>query len=249
MRKIAKFICIAVCIPLVAVTAPAQEKAPTAARERVWGTGGAAAGPAQITVTLNESFLNAFFEAMFTNLRKPSYPLTLMGGNEPSGTQDRSAAHAVRAPQCANQIVLEREVAGVKTEVHFRDGRIEAPLAFSGSYPLALVGCLDFSGWADATVVLTFDQARQSLTGRVTINSVHLSGVPNLTSGVVTSYVQSTLDRKINPIEILRADQLSALIPVKPAGGSLRLRAREVIPEVMPGELRLRINYEFVKGE
>jgi hypothetical protein len=230
---------------------PVSGQTATQARERVWGKGEGPAA-AEVTVTLSESFLNAFFEAVFTNLQAPSYPLTLSESTAPVPPDlhtDVSTAHAVLPAQCPSQIVLERQVGGVKTEVHFRDGRIEAPLAFSGSYPVAFLGCINFTGWADATVALNFEPSRQVLAGRVRVNEVHLSGVPSLGSGLITSYVQNSLDRKINPVEILRAEQLSALIPVKPAGGSLRLRAREVRPEVVPGELRLRIAYEFVKGE
>lgn len=235
---------------------PVSAQTSTQARERVWGQeqeqGRRQAPAAEVTVTLSESFLNAFFEAVFTNLQAPAYPLTLAENTEtdqPVAAGEVNTNHAVRPAQCPSQIVLERQVGGVKTEVHFREGRIEAPLAFSGSYPVAFFGCINFNGWADATVALNFEPSRQVLAGRVKVTNVNLNGVPSLGSGLITSYVQNSLDRKINPIEILRAEQLSALIPVKPAGGSLRLRAREVRPEVLPGELRLRIAYEFVKGD
>ena len=256
MHKFVKTLTIAGAFALFLTGIPVvSAQTTTQARERVWGQRSGQeqrAASAEVTVTLSESFLNAFFEAVFTNLQAPAYPLTL-GENTAPAEPDRSteirAAHAVRPAQCPSQIVLERQIGGVKTEVHFRDGRIEAPLAFSGSYPLAFLGCINFTGWAEATVALSFEPSRQVLTGRVRVDEVHLSGVPGLGSGLITGYVQNSLDRKINPIEILRAEQLSALIPVKPAGGSLRLRAREVRPEVAPGELRLRIAYEFVKGE
>ncbi|MEO6391060.1 MAG: hypothetical protein ABIP75_04355 [Pyrinomonadaceae bacterium] len=247
MRKTIRscFLSIAL-ITVFSTQLPAQSRTTTPARERVWAEGSTAA---EVTVTLSEAFLNSFFEAVFTNLQKPSYPLSLIGGTAPPAVAGPKGSNAAVTAQCPSQIVLEREVSGVKTEIHFRDGRIEAPLAFSGTYPLAIIGCIEFTGWADATVALSFDQGRQLLSGRVSVAQVHLSGVPNLTSGVITRYVQSSLDSKINPVEILRAEQLSAAIPVKPAGGSLRLRAREVRPEIAPGELRLRISYEFVKGD
>lgn len=247
MRKTIKSIFLSLAlITTFSVSSMAQSRTTTPARERVWAEGATAA---EVTVTLSEAFLNSFFEAVFTNLQKPSYPLSLIGGTTPPGASGPPGSNAVAAAQCPSQIVLEREMSGVRTEIHFRDGRIEAPLAFSGTYPLAIIGCINFTGWADATVALNFDQGRQLLSGRISVTQVHLSGVPNLTSGVITRYVQGSLDSKINPVEILRAEQLSAAIPVKPAGGSLRLRAREVRPEIMPGELRLRIAYEFVKGD
>lgn len=251
MRKFGQYLMIAGAMALFLTGfTSASAQSSTQARERVWARGGESQAPgAEVTVTLSESFLNAFFEAVFTNLQAPAYPLSLSENTVPPAADKVEAAHAISPGQCPSQIVLERQVGRVKTEVHFRNGRIEAPLAFSGSYPVAFFGCINFSGWADADVVLNFDQSRQLLSGRVKVTNVNLSGVPGLTSGLITGYVQSSLDRKINPVEILRAEQLSALIPVKPAGGSLRLRAREVRPEVAPGELRLRIAYEFVKGE
>lgn len=70
-----------------------------------------------------------------------------------------------------------------------------------------------------------------------------------LNSGV-TGLIQDALDARINPIEILRADQVSARLPIKGAGSeALRLRAREVRHEVVQNELRLHIVYEFIRDE
>ncbi|MFN2494269.1 MAG: hypothetical protein ABR501_15445, partial [Pyrinomonadaceae bacterium] len=58
-------------------------------------------------------------------------------------TNERSRAKATRASaQCASEIVLAREVAGVRTAVRFGDGRITAPVAFRGSYEAAPLGCI-----------------------------------------------------------------------------------------------------------
>ena len=63
--------------------------------------------------------------------------------------------------------------------------------------------------------------------------------------------MQDALDERVNPIEILRAEQVSAQLPLRKlqTGGSLRLRASGVRHEVSPGELRLRISYEFVRED
>jgi hypothetical protein len=37
-------------------------------------------------------------------------------------------------------------------------------------------------------------------------------------------------------------------VPVKAAGGAIRMKAKEVVPEVREKELWLRVTYEFVKG-
>ena len=233
---------------------------------------------AEAIVTLNERFLNAFLEVMFARLNRPSFPLALARSDaeedEPalfvaerddfSGDTTKTLtrtpraaqadnAHATNAgkgaAQCASRVVLEREVGGVKTAVKFENGRIVAPLAFTGSYSVMLLGCVSFSGWADTDIRLQFDRARQVLSARVDVTDIHLSGVPSLASGVIVNLVQSSIDRRINPVEILQASQLSARVPVEAAGGALRLLAKEVRPEVLPGALRLHISYEFAPAQ
>jgi hypothetical protein len=223
-----------------------------------------AAPAAEATVTLNEQFLNSFLDAMFTRLRGPQFPLSLASA-EPQPAKPVAAAHEsqqtahhqnslplkaspksrAESAQCASVIVLEREVSGVRTAVRFENGRISAPLAFSGSYAVALLGCIHFQGWAETTIKLDFDRARQVLSARVEVEDIHLNGVPGLASGVIVSLVQNSIDGRINPVEILPASQLSARIPIAAAGGALRLMAKEVRPEVVPGALRLHIIYEF----
>lgn len=202
---------------------------------------------AEATVTLNEQFLNALLEAMFTRLGAPSFPLSLASAERPDISRP-SMAHAAVAPanQCASVVVLEREMSGVKTAVHFDNGRIHAPLAFSGSYSVLLLGCMRFEGWADTVINLDFNRERQVLSARVDVQDIHLSGIPSLANGVVINLVQNSLDQRINPVEILQAAQLTARLPISAAGGALRLRAKEVRPEIVPGSLRLHIIYEFV---
>jgi hypothetical protein len=208
-----------------------------------------AAPVAEATVTLNEQFLNALLEAMFTRLGAPSFPLSLASAERPE-VKPSATARALASPaQCASVVVLEREMHGVKTAVHFEQGRIVAPLAFSGSYSVLLLGCMRFQGWADTVINLNFDRERQVLSARVDVQDIHLSGIPSLASGVVINLVQNSLDSRINPVEILQAAQLTTRLPISAAGGALRLRAREVRPEILPGSLRLHIFYEFASDK
>lgn len=248
-------------------TAFAQGESASRARQ-------ASASPAaEATVTINEQFINSFLDAMFTRLRGPQFPLSLASLEQQEETADalglnnQKTAHLqIRFPlkaeqaesaqakstspaQCASVIVLEREVGGVRTAVRFENGRITAPLAFSGSYAVALLGCIRFQGWADTVIRLDFDRTRQVLSARVEVQDIHLSGVPSLASGVIVGLVQNSIDRRINPVEILQAAQLSARLPIAAAGGALRLMAKEVRPEVVPGALRLHIIYEFTKAD
>lgn len=205
---------------------------------------------AEATITLNEQFVNSFLEAMFTRLREPEFPLSLAQQKAQEDSSEAEAAHTTSKGRegCASVIVLERELGGVKTAVHFEDERIVAPLAFSGTYD-ATLGCLSFSGWANSVITLEFDRERQALMARIRVEQVQLRGVPRLAGGVLVSLVQNSIDRKFSPYELFKAEQLSATIPIKAAGGSLRLRAREMRPEIISGALRIHIIYEFERAE
>lgn len=189
----------------------------------------------EVVVTINEQTFNALIEALFTLPQPPTFPL---GGAASGGN-------------CPGEISLVREMAGTRTAVHFREGRVTAPVAFRGSYAAPVFGCLKFEGWADTALNLTFDPAKQALTARVEVRDIHLSKVPSVFNNGVTGLVQDSLDARVNPIEILRAEQVSAQLPLKriSSGGSLRLRAKDVRHEIVGAELRLRIFYEFVRED
>ena len=202
---------------------------------------------AEVTIVLNEQFLNSFLDAMFTRLREPEFPLSIGRKSDDADDQSVLSAHASLRPSegCASVIVLERERNGVKTAVHFEDGQMTAPLAFSGTYSAGLLGCLSFSGWANSVVTLEFDRERQAIMARVTVRDVELTGIPRLANSILIDLVQNSIDKRFNPYELFRADQLSPTVPIKAAGGSLRLRAKEMRPEIVPGAVRIQITYEF----
>ena len=206
---------------------------------------------AEVTVTLNEAFVNSLLDAMFTHLREPEFPLSIAQNKSKADQETVFAAHASGASTqgCSSVIVLERERNGVKTAVHFEDGQITAPVAFSGSYNTGLLGCMNFNGVAMAIVTLEFDRERQAVLARVTIQDVELNGLPRLANSVVINLVQNSIDKRFNPYELFKTEQLSPVVPIKAAGGSLRLRARDVRPEIVPGALRMRVLYEFERAE
>jgi hypothetical protein len=215
-----------IAVMLLACVAPSSAQTSRARESKAIPAG-------EVTVTINEQTFNALLEALFTLPQPPTFPLG----------QGNSSA------ECPGAITLEREVSGARTAVHFRDGRIDAPVAFSGTYGAPVVGCLKFRGWADAALNLTFDPAKQALIARVQVREVHLENVPSLFASGITGLVQDALDARINPIEILRAEQLSAELPLRKlsSGGSLRLRAKDVRHEIVASELRLHVVYEFVR--
>ena len=192
------------------------------------------AAPAEATITVNEQFLNSFLAAIFDNLSEPSMPLTIGG--------------AQSTAQCASEIRLKREADGVRTAVRFEEGRIVGPLAFAGAYNVSLMGCIDFTGWADSEVVLSYDSARRALVARFQLRNIHLNNTPTMLNGPLLSMVQGTIDRRYNPVELFTLEKLSTRVEIAPAKGALQIRAKEIRPEITSSALTLHIIYEFVKG-
>ena len=187
----------------------------------------------EVVVVLSEEFLNSLLVAVASRPEPPSFPLSKGGEGK----------------KCESRVQLLPEAEGTRTGVRFADGRINAPVAFRGSYGAPLVGCLKFEGWADTSFQLEFDRERQSLGARVTVRDLKLKNVPtSLLGGGLTGLVQDAIDERVNPVEILRAEQLGARIPVT-RDDVLRLRAADVRHEVAGRELRLRILYEIVRPD
>ncbi len=189
---------------------------------------------AEATITVNEQFLNSFLAGIFDNLNEPSMPLTVGGA--------RSTA------DCASEIKLKREVGGVRTAVHFENGRVTGPLAFAGAYNSSLLGCVAFTGWADAEVSLEFSRERHALVARFKVRNIHLNNTPELLNGPLLTMVQNAIDRRYNPVDVVTLEQLSTRVNIQPAGGALRLEATDLRPEITPEGLALHIAYRFVKG-
>lgn len=198
----------------------------------------AAAPSPEVTVIVNEEFFNAFIESMFTNLKAPSAPLVITPSDK-----DRTAAESYG---CLSAVTLEREEQGVKTAVKLEQGRITAPLAFSGAYNSTLLGCIQFRGWANTSWVLEFDRNRQVLLARIQVQDIHLTNVPALAGASLGKVVQTAIDQRINPLELIKLEQLTARVPIAPAGGALRLKAKDVKPEISPGTLQLHVTYDVV---
>jgi hypothetical protein len=188
----------------------------------------------EVTITVNEQFLNSFLAGMFDNLQEPSMPLTAGGATSSEG--------------CASEIRLKREVNGVRTAVHFEQGRIVGPLAFAGAYNSTLLGCVQFTGWADSELTMEFDRQRRAVVARFRLRDIHLNNTPGMLNDPLVKVVQSAIDRRYNPVELFTLEQLSTIANIKPAGGALRLEATEVQPEITGTELRLHITYRFVRG-
>lgn len=210
----------------------------------------ASAQRAEVTITLNEQFFDAFLDAIYRNAAPPEFPLA---ANKPpvattaANTLSFGSSFLREAQVCNESIRLLREGNGVRTAVRFRDGKIYAPLAFSGSYNPPLIGCVDFGGWAEANIALEFDKDNQKLIGRITVSNVVMNGTSGIGGGMIARMIQSSIDRKANPIEILRLDKVSFVVPIQNSS-SLKMNAVGIRHEVLNGSLAVHIAYEFVKA-
>ena len=217
---------------------------------------------AEVTIQLNEPFFDALLDAIFKNAN-PSFPLAKMSPKSkvqsPKSKETSSKfkvedsksliksftdGKSVIANSCDESVKLQREIDGVRTAVRFRDGRIYVPLAFTGNYNPPLVGCLEFSGWAESFIELSFDKDKQALVGHAQIANVQLSGTNGIGSSLVTKLVQSSIDKKMNPIQILPLEKVSFTVPVQNSG-NVKMKAVEVRPEISGNALNVHIVYEF----
>lgn len=214
----------------------------------------AKAQTAEVSMQLNEQFFDVLLDALFQNGGSPEFPISQ---NENKTVETKAefvnATYENRRPEtkdqrplCNESIKLLRETNGVRTTVNLRDGRIFAPIAFTGNYNPPLIGCIEFSGVADTNIVLEFDEQRQALVGRAQVTNVSLNGTGGIGSAVLARLVQSSIDRKINPIEIIKLDKVSFTIPIQNAG-NLRMKAVGIRHEVGNGVLNVRVAYQFLK--
>jgi hypothetical protein len=178
-------------------------------------------------VVLDENLLNALLAGLLET-DAVAYPLGA-GGN---------------SRECRSEVELLREAEGVRTSIRFAGDRINLPLAFRGSYNAGLLGCPRFTGTAEASLNLFFNEARQALLARIEVREINLRNLPALAGGSIRSLVQDAVNRRVNPVTILRLDQLTTRLTLK-ENAALTLRARRIQPEINGRELRLRIRYEF----
>ena len=206
--------------------------------------GGDPAGTA--VVMLDDKLFANVLGGIFRDLNSPSFQIARSG---PLPTTP-SLHFAVFEGSCTNSVTLLAEASNVKTRVQFAGGKISLPLAFSGSYNL-LGNCMQFKGWAQTSVQLSFDQSKQTVYGQLNVESVNLDGVAPMANNFVTVFVQNAINQQVNPLELLRASQIAPVIPVKASGGVVKAQVKDVRAEVLDGSLKLHITYEFsgAKGQ
>ncbi|MEO8650342.1 MAG: hypothetical protein ABI539_14350 [Acidobacteriota bacterium] len=202
----------------------------------------------EVTINLSEQFFDALLDGVFTNAGPLEFSTAQAGRKLANGKTIFSFAEREKrsVAACSETVKLLREMNGVKTSVRFRDGKILVPLAFSGGYNPPLVGCVDFAGWAESVLDLSFDQANQKLVARVRVSNVALNGTGGVGGSVVARLVQTSIDKRLNPIEIVRLDKLNFLLPLQ--NTNLKMQAVGIRAEVLTGSLNIHVQYEFVKA-
>jgi len=218
----------ATSVPGVPVKAPEQ--------------GGDPAGT--VVIALDQGFIDAILATTFSGLGPPTFNLSQLEKSE------SDMRLAVFQGGCTNSITLLPEGSGVKTSVQFHGGNISAPMAFNGSYNL-LGNCVQFKGWAQTSIQLSFDQAQQTVYGHVDVNGVNLEGVAPVANNFVTVFVQSAINQRVNPLILVSERQLALLVPVKASNGAVKARVKDVRAEILDGSMKLHVTYEFsgVRGQ
>ena len=203
---------------------------------------GVSAGAAQIV--LRQEFFNEVLKTIFRDMNDPAFPLGVAGnagGRDLAGPQ---YAALQQSPTCDGKITILPEGSGVQTAVRFENNRISAPLAFSGSYN-SLLGCLQFTGWAQANLALRFDQKQQTVFGQINVETVNLDSVNPIIGALVTPLVQTTINNRVNPIQILQGKQIALNVPVASTGGNLQANVTDVRAEFKDNALNLFVIYAF----
>ncbi len=195
--------------------------------------------PGTVVVSVSDSFIDQLLGTVFKDLGPPSFHLAGLESETPSTIQTVAYQGG-----CANTITLAQEGSNMKTDVQFAEGKISAPLAFSGSYNF-MGTCMQFKGWAQTSIRLRFDQEKQTVYGKVDVEGVNLEGVNPLANNFVTVFVRNAIDERVNPLELVRAQQLQLMIPVKASNGALKAHVKDVRAEMLDGSLKMHISYEF----
>lgn len=205
---------------------------------------GSPAGTAN--VVLNQQFFDTILATIFRDMNAPAFPLNLTGRNDFNPpAQPQLASFAFQNNNgCDGKITLQQQGSGVTTGVRLENGKITAPLAFTGSTSV-FGNCINFTGWAQANLNLRYDEAQQTVFGQIDVETVNLDGVVPFVSGFVTPVVQTTINQKVNPIVILRGQQIALNLPISATGGTLQAKVKDVRSEVKDGALNLYITYDF----
>jgi len=145
---------------------------------------------------------------------------------------------------CESAITIQPSGSGVATNVQFANNKVSVPLAFTGTYS-SPIGCIPFSGWAQTNLEMRFDKETQAVYGVLNVETVNLDGVSPVWNGLITPFVQSTINTQVNPIRLIDGKQLAINLPVAASNGQLTAGVNDVRAEVKDNSLVLYVVYGF----
>jgi hypothetical protein len=185
-------------------------------------------------IQLKQEFFTPVIQTILNKESSPAFPFSLNGQptNQP-----------LEEITCG-KIMLKSEGSGTTTAVKMENGQILVPLAFAGNIN-AFGTCFEFNGWTQANLELRFEEKDQTVFGQLNVQAVNLDGVTPLASGLITPLVQSTINNRVNPVQILRADQIAMKIPIKSNTTTLQGKVKDIRTEIKDNSLFLYITYDF----
>lgn len=212
-------------------------RAPSVPGQPITQLNSAPKGVGKVVVSLDQSFFDGVLSSILAGPKSPSFPLR-------PGAQNKSASGKQLPQFCDQSLNILREGSGVRTSLLLEKGRIEVPIAFKGSVEVYGV-CLTFSGWSKSSLTLKFDDKSDTVFGQLEVQTVNIDGVPAFAEPFVTTFVQDGINRSVNPVKVIKGDQLRFSVPVKATGGELTARITKVNAEILEGKLKLTVEYEF----
>ncbi len=200
--------------------------------------------PGTAVVELDEQFFNTLLGTVFKDLGEPTFRLASAEPQLVPAERPHEASYVKTQGGCVNQVVVTPEGGGVQTSVRLENGQVVAPLAFKGSYNI-FGNCMNFSGVSQSTIQLRFAADEQTLYGQIGVETVNLAGMSPLFAGPVTAFVQNAINQRVNPLVLMRGQQIGLNVPVQATGGTLKAQAKDIRAEVKDKALRLHITYDF----
>lgn len=195
------------------------------------------------SIVINQQFFDTVLATIFRDMNAPAFPLNLTGQN--SQEQENQPVNiAFQQNNCDGRITLLPEGSGVKTGVRLENSKINAPLAFRGNASV-FGSCYEFSGWAQASLNLRYDAEQQTVFGQIEVETVNLDGVTPLVSGIIARFVQASLNQRVNPIVILRGQQIALSIPISATDGTLNAKVKDVRADIKENALNLYVTFDF----
>jgi hypothetical protein len=183
--------------------------------------------PRTAQIVLHQEFLNEALNTVFRELKPPTFEI--------SSRERRS---------CQDTITIVPTGSGVNTNAQFADNKLRVPLAFTGTL-LTPIGCIPFSGWAQANLELRFDRESQEVYGALDVESVNVDGVNAIWSRLITPFVQSAINSQINPVRLIDTKQLAVSLPIAASNGVLKAAVSDVRAEIKDNALNLFLIWDF----